>query len=505
MVERTLSDNEESSRLPGPNETEFIRDLQGMGPRKSVADPDWNIYVGATGDDDANTGLSAGSAFATIQAAIDRLPFTRNEKITIHLGAGSYDGFYIGDASVDYSVRSPALFANLTIQGAMSLGTLTSGVNTGTASAGSLDSEDRYVLTKPAAAANWTADDLIGRQFRKVSGAGPSFGYILDNDTTTFTLADKNGYSDTAAAFDNTTVFEIYDHLSFITKGNSEVDATDYYINVYNTVGNIEFKDMGIDPDEADSPTTVYIENATRVTFDRCKFYGNSGGDYYAAIEGHFVDHLVLTESEFYHCVYGIDLDASEINMLNCSMFGSAQDTCLALSNITPRSLIQYSYLDGGSSADDGLVISGNLKVSYVAIRDFGRDGVATYGEALDLVLYKTHVADCAAKGIDLTSNVAMAGMGLHANYVVVDDCGAEGISLRSCYAHLQNVSGTGNTTYGLRLGKNVNAITSGAITVTGSSGDFIIGAYVGTAATDLAAADDSVVDLAISSGIVRE
>jgi len=62
-----------------------------------------DLYVDPSGDD-ANSGLSYGDAFATIQAAIDAVPnnmyITHGKRVRIHIGAGTYDSFFVSQRGV---------------------------------------------------------------------------------------------------------------------------------------------------------------------------------------------------------------------------------------------------------------------------------------------------------------------------------------------------------------------------------------------------------------------
>lgn len=130
---------------------------------------------------------------------------------------------YVGKARVIAATagENPGLLATpalaqilgetLRIVGATSLSTLATGVNTGTAGAGTSATS----LAKPSAAANWTASDLVGKWLKVVSGAGaPTDGAlvlrpILSNTTTTLAVNSITG-------LDSTSVFEIVDLASLV-------------------------------------------------------------------------------------------------------------------------------------------------------------------------------------------------------------------------------------------------------------------------------------------------
>lgn len=104
------------------------------------------------------------------------------------------------------------------IVGATSLATLATGVNAGTAGAATSATS----LAKPAAAANWTASNLVGKWLKITSGGGssstvPVLRPILANTTTTVSV-------NTITGMDSTSVFEVVD-LATLTDTISSTDA----------------------------------------------------------------------------------------------------------------------------------------------------------------------------------------------------------------------------------------------------------------------------------------
>lgn len=122
----------------------------------------------------------------------------------------------------------------LRIIGATTPASLASGVNTGTAGAGTSATS----LAKPAAAANWTASNLFGKWLKITSGGGastdgtPMLRPILSNTTTT---AAVNGVS----GMDSTTVFEVvtltslFDYASILATTAIKVAASIIPIEIY--------------------------------------------------------------------------------------------------------------------------------------------------------------------------------------------------------------------------------------------------------------------------------
>lgn len=104
------------------------------------------------------------------------------------------------------------------IVGATALATVTTGVNAGTGGAATSATS----LAKPAAAANWTVSDLVGKWLKITSGGGssstvPVLRPILANTTTTVSVNAITG-------MDSTSVFEVVD-LATLTDTISSTDA----------------------------------------------------------------------------------------------------------------------------------------------------------------------------------------------------------------------------------------------------------------------------------------
>ena len=142
------------------------------------------------------TGDLSSTPYLSIQSAIDAIPKYLAHDVTIVVGAGTFDGFvakgFVGGG-------------NLRIAGTFSAATITTGVTSGTAGAGTSSTS----LVKPAAAANWTANDLRGKYVVISSGGGastdanfPTVRPIKSNTTGAITVDEIYG-------LDNTSVFLI--------------------------------------------------------------------------------------------------------------------------------------------------------------------------------------------------------------------------------------------------------------------------------------------------------
>ena len=154
-MEDTLS-REEFQKILGRNPQDF---LAGLDARIVAPAPVTKttkatmLYVRSAGDD-TNDGLTEGSALASIQAAIDKIPKLVLHEVVINVGAGAFDAFAINSRVVEGS---------LTIQGVLGNPSLTTGTTSGTATGGSTTSLDD-------SGQGWTEDDLVGN-FLLVGGS----------------------------------------------------------------------------------------------------------------------------------------------------------------------------------------------------------------------------------------------------------------------------------------------------------------------------------------------
>ncbi len=161
-----------------------------------------------TGGNDANPsrpsrvlgGDQTANPFLTVQAALDSLPKVFGKYTArVNIGAGNFAGFvqsnFIGREKI------------MQIVGTWSLATLTTGVNTGTAGTGTSST----ALQKPAAAANWTVNELRGKFARITSGAGAVTDAlaesiaVIESNTASAAILGNGGI----VGIDNTSVFEI--------------------------------------------------------------------------------------------------------------------------------------------------------------------------------------------------------------------------------------------------------------------------------------------------------
>lgn len=125
------------------------------------------LYVRTTGND-ANTGLTSGTALLTIQEAINRIPESIGHTVVVDIGEGTFGGFTLPART--YTADT----ASLTIKGVTTTATgLASGTASGTSTGGT-------TTTLVDSGQSWTANDLRGRM-ALVDG---EYRIIYSNDAT---------------------------------------------------------------------------------------------------------------------------------------------------------------------------------------------------------------------------------------------------------------------------------------------------------------------------------
>lgn len=200
--------------------------------------------------------------FATPQAALDAIPKGLNHDVIVRIGAGTFTGF------VAHGHTGPA---KLRIPGSKALATITSGVTSGTAGAGTSTTS----MNKPAAAANWTVDDLRGKFLVITSGGGasgdsdfPTIRAIKDNTTTGISV-------DAITGMDDTSVFQIVDIATILT----DAPTTPYGVSVRaGFVQNLAKVETTLLKVAEDGGTHgIFIWNSTSTTLDGIDMSATSG------------------------------------------------------------------------------------------------------------------------------------------------------------------------------------------------------------------------------------
>jgi hypothetical protein len=447
---------------------------------------EFTLYVRTTGDDD-NDGRSPATPVATIQAALDKIPFSYRDSVLIDVGSGTFVGAYLGVVSTKIG---PTVFGRIEIKGATELATLTTGVNTGTASAGSTDAEGRYTLTKPAGAPDWTVDELIGKRLEVTSGTGPEFAYIVDNTTDTITVGVVYHNRPT---YDNTSVFEIRDFSTRIDQGPADLFGGSMLFVVWNARGHLVLTDLLIHPLDSLYAQSVYAQGIDGINVERCGFLGPADGKHYAPLNIYSVASTYVGECYFEQVGAGsyggavTGWPTGEIIIGYCVFYNpvSGADS-VQLKNPGYNSRVYRSYFDGSSKGDYALRLEGfpaTMELNEVYIRDYTDDAVWLEDGSVSLYLYKVTIKEC-VRGIDLSTS-KVAGNSVVMNTVEISDCSSDAMQLFSCKAGLTGVTGTGNTGYGIRLIALCEASITGTVTVTGTAGD------VRNVATDVVYATD--------------
>jgi hypothetical protein len=184
------------------------------------------------------TGDYSATPFLTIQAALDALP--RNlggYDHRVNVGSGTFAGFTAANFRGSGSLQ---------IVGTMSLATLTTGANTGTAGAGSSST----TVKKPAAAADWTVDELRGKLLVVTAGGG----FYADTATNLITKGHcvrriKSNTGDTLvidslAGVTNTTVFNIVDAATLVTACASTYYGSGYCAGAIMNDAHVVLRDL---------------------------------------------------------------------------------------------------------------------------------------------------------------------------------------------------------------------------------------------------------------------
>lgn len=148
--------------------------------RSVVTIADIALFVNAATGNDANDGLSAGTALATVQAARAKIPPNCIHNVTINVAAGTYTGPF------DFTGFTIAPTVLVQVVGAMASPTLTTGTTSGTvgtvtALSGATTPQSFQDLTQ-----TWTVNELRGKW---VSIAGSTtYRMIGANTATSITL-----------------------------------------------------------------------------------------------------------------------------------------------------------------------------------------------------------------------------------------------------------------------------------------------------------------------------
>jgi hypothetical protein len=148
------------------------------------------------GGSDTNDGLTVGTALATIQEAINRVPKFIKHQVTIDIGEGSFAGFYIAGFII-------AEYVNFYIQGTLGNPTLTTGLVSGTATGGS--------TTQLIDISNDWVDNELRGMLVNVEG---TYRQVYSNTNDTINFVGAYGSSVNGKAY------EIFEQKTVIDSGN---------------------------------------------------------------------------------------------------------------------------------------------------------------------------------------------------------------------------------------------------------------------------------------------
>lgn len=161
------------------------------------------LHVSATGNDTTGIG-TLDSPFKTVQQAIYSLDgFLIRSRVTIQLGIGTFDGWYVNDERTRFALSVQAsenISSNgITIQGTLVNYTPTTGTTTGTIGTSVVSNG---LLTNTDLAQSWTINELRGRLVE----IGSTNHVIVSNTATTFTVLSTSTQSGTYTLKDYGTI-----------------------------------------------------------------------------------------------------------------------------------------------------------------------------------------------------------------------------------------------------------------------------------------------------------
>lgn len=198
--------------------------------------------------------------YSTLAAALAALPKTLSRAV-VNIGEGEFDGAVV--RGFDGGV--------LDLVGTWKTPTLASGVTSGLAGAGS----GSTIVNKPAAAANWTAGDLVGKIFRPTSGTAflgnDAFdeNYLrIKSNTTTQLVLESSMFG--LAAGDG---FEIVEEGSILTgAAPEEISDVTVILGIVNCSADIRMRRIRIDNTDADALYGLATEQTQYVDIGGCGF-----------------------------------------------------------------------------------------------------------------------------------------------------------------------------------------------------------------------------------------
>lgn len=196
---------------------------------------------GAGSDSDATraprltSGDHSGKPFATLDGALAALP-ARIKSATVNLAAGTYQG----------GTAKGFAGGSLDIVGSWATPTITTGVTSGTAGAGSVAT----LLNKPAGAPDWTAGELVGKLVR-ITGGGGYFGSGAFDENVLRVRSNTGSqvvFESSMYGLDGSSVFEIVEEGTIINAAAADTyGGASYLLGVINTTCDVRLRRIRID------------------------------------------------------------------------------------------------------------------------------------------------------------------------------------------------------------------------------------------------------------------
>lgn len=164
--------------------------LVGGGSKDETTAP-ITYYVNGSSGNDANDGLTSGSAFATIQHAISLIPRVIRHLVTVNVASGNYQGFFIAGRTIDPAPDPTNSLAGIYVVGSYVTATVATGSATGvltsTTTGGDVNSPTPTVVGDSVNAL--TVNNVKGKLLKMTSGANVgTILPILSNTATTITV-----------------------------------------------------------------------------------------------------------------------------------------------------------------------------------------------------------------------------------------------------------------------------------------------------------------------------
>lgn len=411
---------------------------------------DITLYVSTAGND-ANDGLTLGTAKLTIQAAVDSVPSMIDHAVVIEVGEGAFAGF---EASNFFT----STFGTLLIRGVLGAPTLTTGTTSGTATAGT-------TTTKLVdAGQNWTVNELRGMFLYNQS----QYFVIQSNDATSVTIhKPKSGMLNKPYSI----VIPLTRITSAEPNGFGILTRNCFLINS----DNIAFHNFQIEGTYG----FAFLYTAGGQV-ERCRFINCTYG-FYAAYMSAKVETLTTYASTGY---YGM-------LFLQCAGKIEHIDDMICYDNpggnlISSSLYLNVEYLAIIDSGVSGLSIE---QIPYFDVKKLTIDNSASYGLAIDASAYASSSFVVSATSIEASNN---GDSGIF--------CG------RNSVLSANDIIGTGNVGHGVELENGASVTFKTGTTITGALGNATINEGVSTLtwATDFAANRDKAINLANGCRIER-